>query len=176
MAKRRLALCFDGTWNTYNSHTNVSRIFEAIADRNCGCDHQLKFYDEGVGTTLGTKIRGGMFGVGLSDNILAGYCWLSNHYQPGPLQTEADDASGERFSAGDEIFIFGFSRGAYTARSLGGLVNRCGIIKRSQFGGVPATPDSPLVQQAWELYQQSSFPDSPPESRLSKACTDFRAV
>jgi uncharacterized protein (DUF2235 family) len=169
-----LAMCFDGTWNTYQSRTNVSRIFEAIADANCGCRHQIKFYDEGVGTTLGTKVRGGLFGVGLSADILAGYAWLINHYVPGDLSPEADDPSGELFSEGSAIYLFGFSRGAYTARSLAGLVNRCGILKRSLFRGVPATVESELIQKAWELYRRVDFEDSPAEPRLSEECSAFR--
>jgi uncharacterized protein (DUF2235 family) len=171
---RRLALCFDGTWNTYDSHTNVSRFFETVADDNCGCAEQLKFYDEGVGTTWGTKVAGGAFGAGLSRNILLGYCWLINTYRDGPAAADPDDPSGELFSGGDDIYFFGFSRGAFTARSLCGLINRCGILKRSEFGDQPATPDSDLVKKAWDLYRKKDFPDQPAESRLSEECRKFR--
>ena len=46
----RLVVCFDGTWNTAEDQTNVSRLYAAIGDRDAGCRGQLKFYDEGVGT------------------------------------------------------------------------------------------------------------------------------
>jgi uncharacterized protein (DUF2235 family) len=169
---RRLALCFDGTWNSYASHTNVSRLFEAIADANSNCAEQLKFYDEGVGTTWGTKLRGGAFGLGLSRNILIGYSWLINTYEAGQggpaLQPGVQ--SQELFEQGDDIYLFGFSRGAFTARSLAGLINRCGIPKRAQVGTAPATPDSSVVQDAWKLYQDKTI------GRDSRQCKDFRAT
>ncbi|MGH7962276.1 MAG: phospholipase effector Tle1 domain-containing protein [Candidatus Binatia bacterium] len=112
---KRLILCFDGTWNTPEDQTNVSRIYAAIADQHAGCGSQLKFYDPGVGTSTGSRLRGGVLGRGLDNNLLEGYCWLINEYQPSaavpPPEPEAD---GEVFEAGPDIFIFGFSRGAYT--------------------------------------------------------------
>jgi len=109
---RRLAVCFDGTWNTVKDHTNVSRIHAAIRrlpDGN-GDSAQLKYYDEGVGTSRTDRIIGGVTGFGLSRNIRQGYAWLIEHYQ-----------------AESELYLFGFSRGAFTARSLAGLIGRCGI-------------------------------------------------
>src|SRR5678816_4400855 len=120
----RLAVCFDGTWNSYDQQTNVSRLYAAIADAQSGCGEQLKFYDEGVGTTSGERLRGGLFGRGLDQNILQGYCWLIDNYLPGAL-LPADD-QGQQFSDGSKLYILGFSRGAFTARSLCGLINRCG--------------------------------------------------
>src|SRR5258706_307283 len=117
MTARRLALCFDGTWNTYNSHTNVSRFFETIADTNCGCSEQLKFYDQGVGTTWGTKVAGGVFGAGLSRNILLGYCWLINTYTSAGTAADPDDPTHQPFAVGDDIYLFGFTRGASTTPS-----------------------------------------------------------
>ena len=66
---------------------------------------QKKFYDEDVGTHWFDSVSGGAFGAGLSENVRKGYRWLMEHYNPG-----------------DEIFLFGFSRGAFTARSLAGLI------------------------------------------------------
>jgi len=68
-----LVLCFDGTWNTPEDHTNVFRLYAAIPDRSTGCAEQLKFYDEGRRTTVGSKITGGAFGIGLHLNMLQGY-------------------------------------------------------------------------------------------------------
>ena len=169
---RRLALCFDGTWNSYESNTNVSRIFEAIADRHTRCDEQLKFYDEGVGTNWGTKVLGGAFGVGLSRNVLEGYCWLINTYRPGELN--ADDGGTEPFSMGDELYLFGFSRGAYTARSLAGLINRCGIPKRELLDGQQATLVSDVVKKAWALYEKDFATDTGLEARQQIECVAFR--
>lgn len=162
--KMRLALCFDGTWNKPEDHTNVSRIHSAIPDVHGGCPDQLKFYDSGVGTELGNAVRGGAAGKGLDVNILQGYCWLIEQYEPGKGELEEKDKA--RFRDGDEIFVFGFSRGAFTARSLVGLINRCGIPKREKFGA--GTPERrpidvkhPIVRRAWELYRKE-FPGNVP--------------
>jgi uncharacterized protein (DUF2235 family) len=112
---KRIVICFDGTWNKaeQGAPTNVRRLSELI-DRT---EEQLKWYDEGVGTGQWEKLRGA-FGFGLSRNIQQGYAYLVLTYEPG-----------------DEIFLFGFSRGAYTARSLSGLIRKCGVLRRDQ---VPA--------------------------------------
>jgi uncharacterized protein (DUF2235 family) len=62
---KRLIVCFDGTWNTPEDETNVSRIYAAIADQHSKCPSQLKFYDPGVGTAVGSRVRGGALGAGL---------------------------------------------------------------------------------------------------------------
>lgn len=111
---RRLVLCFDGTWNSVKDQTNVSRIHAAIPsipETPGGPIAQLKYYDEGVGTHVGSIISGGMLGQGLTQNIREGYAWLIRHWQPD-----------------DQIFLFGFSRGAFTARSLAGLIGKYGIV------------------------------------------------
>jgi uncharacterized protein (DUF2235 family) len=138
--KRRLALCFDGTWNTVKDHTNVSRIHaatKATADSDGPSDVQLKYYDEGVGTDWYDRIRGGVLGFGLSKNIKQGYQWLIRHYRP---ETE--------------IFLFGFSRGAYTARSLAGLIDRCGIPPH------PGEGLEAISEQAFRIYRASPKPDA----------------
>ena len=166
---QRLVLCFDGTWNTAEDQTNVSRIYSAIADQHSGCASQLKFYDEGVGTATGTRLRGGAIGLGLDRNILEGYCWLVNQWigRPGASSSEG----GEAFDAGPDIFLFGFSRGAYTARSLAGLINRCGLPRKDLFaesGGI-ALPDADVIREAWELYRKD-FGDK--DGRTE--CAEFR--
>jgi uncharacterized protein (DUF2235 family) len=75
------------------------------------------FYDEGVGTEEGETFRGGMFGAGLLKNLSDGYRFLIFNHTPG-----------------DEIYVFGFSRGAYTARSFVGLLGTCGILTRRSAG------------------------------------------
>jgi uncharacterized protein (DUF2235 family) len=168
----RVVVCFDGTWNTPENDTNVSRIYASIADQHANCQGQLKFYDPGVGTQSGSRLRGGALGWGLDQNILQGYCWLINEWpeQCGPAFTESD---GEVFDPGPDIFLFGFSRGAYTARSLAGLINRCGLPKKREFVSEPhrrARPESELVQKAWELYRKRFRG----ESRQSAECKQFR--
>ena len=106
---RRLVVCLDGTNNEpEHGATNVARIYE-IATKS---DNQLVYYDPGVGTMgaratvtqLGqalTRVAGLVAGYGIRDNIEEAYTWLSRQYQKG-----------------DQIYVFGFSRGAYTARAL----------------------------------------------------------
>ncbi|MCG6862767.1 MAG: DUF2235 domain-containing protein [Chromatiaceae bacterium] len=175
--KRRLVLCFDGTWNTPEDETNVSRIYMAIADREG--DRQLKFYDAGVGTTWGSRIRGGAFGLGVNENILEGYCWLIDNYRPTPAggqcivepaSTAAGQTGEEEFEHGDEIFLFGFSRGAFTARSLAGLLNACGLLPKTTHAA--RTPvDTRAVQRAWKQYQKVPAGTDP---RTDEGCRAFR--
>jgi uncharacterized protein (DUF2235 family) len=109
---KRLAIFLDGTWNDTASQTNVVRLFDCVAPRGLDNAEQRKLYDPGVGTKWHNKLRGGAVGMGLSNNVLQAYRWILENY--------AD---------GDEVYIFGFSRGAYTARSLGGLIAGCGLAK-----------------------------------------------
>jgi len=175
----RLVACFDGTWNTAEDQTNVSRLYAAIADRDAGCRGQLKFYDQGVGTSVGERLRGGAFGRGLSRNVLEGYCWLVNNYHFRGEQWKEESRYGEEPVEGpDEIFLFGFSRGAFTARSLGGLINRCGLLRKDLFREGDrrrlVTPDTPLVREAWELYRERI--EAPPggSTRDAPKCVEFR--
>lgn len=145
---RRLVLMFDGTWDEKDDWTNVARMAEAI---DCVADNeveeaqnsdvepkpvQLVKYLEGVGTAWFGKLLGGSFGYGLSEIIEEGYLWLSNQYLPG-----------------DEIFVFGFSRGAYSARSLVSLVHRCGGVLTKKPGGKPRELSDPLLKAAYGLYR-----------------------
>lgn len=185
-AQRRLILCFDGTWNGHENQTNVARLYDAIADYKCGCDHQQKYYDEGVGTTPKSKFRGGIFGTGMEENILEGYCWLIRELgrKDWAPQAERADADGQTFHVGPDIFLFGFSRGAYTARSLGGMINRCGVLRldlldlRDDKGEKIESPTlkqirkAPRVQEAWDLYRKT-FPHGD-EVRLLQPVKDFR--
>ncbi len=131
---KRLALFFDGTWNTPDSNedvdgdknTNVCRLYKAVLPAGGGTK-QVAWYQEGVGTKWYNRLRGGIFGVGLSTNIQNGYRFLIDSYEPG-----------------DEVFLFGFSRGAYTARSLVGLVRNSGLLKKEH---------ASLVPQAYSLYR-----------------------
>jgi uncharacterized protein (DUF2235 family) len=117
---KHIILCFDGTWNTPDANpidgdrsTNVFKLYEAIAEKNDNEIIQLKWYESGVGTEWYNKIRGGAFGVGLSEKIQSGYAHLAEVYEDG-----------------DRIFIYGFSRGAYCARSLVGMIRNAGLLRR----------------------------------------------
>ena len=138
---RRLVLCLDGTWNTYADHTNVSRLHAMVPNVPGGASvqtEQLKYYDEGVGTGRLDRIRGGALGMGLDKNIRQAYVWLINNYR-----------------SDDELFIFGFSRGAYTARSLAGLIARCGIADPSRVTGRADAGE--MAKRAYDLYRPSSL-------------------
>jgi uncharacterized protein (DUF2235 family) len=111
---KKIILCADGTWNTPHgpselpNDTNVRKLYLLLSDDPT----QLKYYDSGVGTD-GTPFEhffGGTMGDGLFQKVQDGYEFLSYVWDPG-----------------DEIFIFGFSRGAYTARSLGGMIAFFGV-------------------------------------------------
>ena len=131
---RRIVACFDGTWNTDKSNTNVSRLFRLIANETTGCPEQRHFYDEGVGTKLGERISGGMLGMGLDGNIRQGYAWLGSQF----ALAATSDVDDDKFLIGPDIFLFGFSRGAFTARSLGGLINYLGLPKLGSKRARPA--------------------------------------
>jgi uncharacterized protein (DUF2235 family) len=105
--KKRIALFLDGTWNTVQNNTNVWRA-KSLCVTNA---EQISYYSQGVGTLFGQRFMGGAFGYGLDAEIINAYEWLIENYNDG-----------------DEIFIFGFSRGAYTARSLSGLISECGLL------------------------------------------------
>jgi hypothetical protein len=109
---KRLALFLDGTWNTVSDNTNVWRMRALIAAQSADGAEQRAYYSTGLGTKFGERLRGGAFGRGINTAIISAYEWLIENY--------AD---------GDEIFIFGFSRGAYTARSLSGFIAKCGLLQ-----------------------------------------------
>lgn len=105
---KRIIFCSDGTWNDPATNTNVYKIFKAM---NFTAE-QCPIYDDGVGSDGNTILRflGGAFGDGLDQKIRDGYTRLSHLYE-----------------SGDRVFLFGFSRGAYTARSLAGMIVTCGL-------------------------------------------------
>lgn len=104
---KRLAVFMDGTWNEPDDRTNVTRLRELALIS----DDQLVEYWEGVGTKWTERLRGGALGKGLSRNVRDAYKWLAKEYEDG-----------------DKIYLFGFSRGAYTARSLAGMIAKCGLL------------------------------------------------
>lgn len=170
---QRLAVCFDGTWNTDRSNTNVSRLFRKVADETCGCLEQKRFYDDGVGTRWGERIRGGVLGMGLDRNIRQAYAWLGVQY-PTVLPAELGSAG---FVQGPQLFLFGFSRGAFTARSLGGLINYLGLPKSASLPNTdPTVPleEHPLVQEAWSLYVARPTPDERKQIAANKATGALR--
>ena len=110
--KRRLALFLDGTWNEVSDNTNIWRFRALFAPTGSDRCEQRAYYSTGLGTRFGEKVRGGMFGTGIDTAITSAYEWLMQNY-----------------ASGDEVFIIGFSRGAYTARSLSGFISKCGLLQ-----------------------------------------------
>ncbi|MGM0694178.1 MAG: DUF2235 domain-containing protein [Pseudomonadota bacterium] len=128
---QRLILLFDGTWNDPQDRTNVYHLARHLEDHDEHGVRQRFFYEPGVGTRRWERLLGGAFGWRLSRNLRNGYDWLARHY-----------------TAETELFIFGFSRGAYTARSLVGMLRKCGLLRI-------ATPA--LIKQAESLYRDKTL-------------------
>jgi uncharacterized protein (DUF2235 family) len=144
---KRIIFCADGTWDEPGKNTNVYRLYKALT---VSAD-QVPYYDDGVGSDglLIQKLAGGALGAGLYQKIKDGYTKLAHVYEKG-----------------DEVFIFGFSRGAYTARCLAGMVAVCGLPTEN------FTDDA--VDTAFEAYRNK---DQRPAllAELNKTCDLFDA-
>jgi uncharacterized protein (DUF2235 family) len=149
---KRIIVCSDGTWNKpglsrngVQTRTNVQKIFEAICNSAEDNTKQIKFYDAGIGAegSLYSKLLDGSTGRGLDENILDCYKFISWNYEQG-----------------DEIYLFGFSRGAYTSRSLAGLIYNSGLIKNN---------DLTLVHKAYEMYRNRDNVDLSPKGSTAIA-------
>jgi uncharacterized protein (DUF2235 family) len=130
--RRRLIVCCDGTWNWPDGkrETNVIRLVRAIAPVD-GAIAQMVYYHQGVGTgNILDRIVGGGAGVGLSLSVKACYGFITDNYV-----------------AGDEIFLFGFSRGAFIARSVAGLIGTVGVLRKSEME---------RFIEVWDWYSQPS--------------------
>jgi hypothetical protein len=119
---KHIVICSDGTGNTAikGRGTNVFKLYEAVDleghRTNNTWPRQIGFYDDGVGTARlkALALLFGAFGVGLGRNVRQLYADLARVYDPG-----------------DRIFLFGFSRGAFTVRTLNGFIAACGLIDRA---------------------------------------------
>lgn len=151
---KRLVVCTDGTWNSRDQAgadgrglTNVAKLFAAIAPHDAAGVQQLQEYVAGVGTgPWWDRIVGGAFGVGVSQNIQKAYAWIADHYAPG-----------------DELFFFGFSRGAFTARSLVGFIRNCGILRRE---------NASMIPDAYRFYRDRD-PNNHPRTKKSQEFRDM---
>src|SRR6476646_610465 len=83
LVKKRVAIFLDGTWNTVNDNTNVWRLKALCASQSSDGLQQCAYYNSGLGTKFGEKIRGGMLGYGLNDAIIDAYEWLIENYDVG---------------------------------------------------------------------------------------------
>ena len=160
---QRLIVCADGTWNTPHQQdqgkpapTNVWKMYEAVRRRRAGPDGipQVARYEPGVGAFpggmagLAMRVRmlftrrsrqgslvQGITGEGLDDIIRGCYAWLVEQYEPG-----------------DAIYVFGYSRGAYTVRSLAGMIRKCGILRRDR---------ASALREAYDFYRSGVHPKDP---------------
>jgi len=155
---KRIVICSDGTWNRPERRgvedypTNVLQFARAITPRGQGGKKQVVFYDWGIGS-YHDKFTGGGFGEGLEKNVMDAYRFLVHNYEPG-----------------DQIYLFGFSRGAYTVRSLCGLINNCSILRPE---------NGALIEDAFQLYKTKKYNprhEHSTEWRLSHSMEDITKV
>jgi len=145
--EKRIVICADGTWNRPEKDlkkdypTNVLRLARAIAPFGNDSQPQQVFYDWGIGS-YHDRVSGGITGAGIHKNIKDNYRYIVQNY-----------------SEGDDIYLFGFSRGAYTVRSLCGLINNVGIVKRD---------NANLIEQAFEHYKRRGYNYRPDGSESQK--------
>ncbi len=144
---KRIVICSDGTWSTPEQHapTNVALVARTVLPTAPDGAAQVVFYDEGVGTANWLdRLVGGVTGRGVEKNIGDGYRFLVHN-----------------FEEGDEIYLFGYSRGAYTVRSLAGLARNAGVLRKAE---------ADRFREAYRLYRRA---DAAPGSREASA---FRAA
>ena len=143
---KRIAIFCDGTWNTPDEtvdgklcQTNVVKMASALLPFSADGKKQLLYYDTGVGSTGGLlrRIFDGATGTGISENVLQAYRFIIKNYNPG-----------------DDLYFFGFSRGAFTVRSLAGLIRNSGILK-------PENMDQ--LQNAYQIYKSRKPEHQPRE-------------
>ena len=128
---KNIVLCLDGTGNQLKArgNTNVVRLYQLLDLGDP--DRQIAYYDPGVGTFSASgawtpvarrlsRVAGLAFGSGLRANVAEAYTYLMQHWQPG-----------------DRIYVFGFSRGAYTARALAGMLRAAGLLRPGSENLVP---------------------------------------
>ena len=144
-----IVVCADGTWNRPEEDlatdypTNVLKLARGVSPDADG-ERQHVFYDWGLGS-YHDSTSAGMTGRGIHKNILDGYRYIVHNYAPE-----------------DRIYLFGYSRGAYTVRALCGLINNCGIVKRE---------NAPHIAEAWRLYKSAEAENHP----NGPAAVEFRA-
>jgi uncharacterized protein (DUF2235 family) len=136
---KRIAIFCDGTWNSPDEEdkgiscsTNVVKMALSLSEKSIDNSEQILFYDAGIGTD-GRKLEhlfDGATGTGISRNILEAYEFVIKNYEKG-----------------DQLYFFGFSRGAFTVRSLAGLIRNCGILKKEFVYKMP---------MAYEIYKSNS--------------------
>lgn len=148
---KRLVFCFDGSWNRLNTDcpTNVVLLAESVRPTARDGTSQIVYYDEGVGTARRDTFRGGILGAGLLVNLREAYRFLIFNFEPE-----------------DEIFVFGFSRGAFTARSFAGFIRHVGVLDINSASQIDA---------ALDLYKAALSKDGDDHPRTMKFRADYSA-
>ena len=161
--KRLIVFC-DGTWNTPDQKdrgmvcpSNVVKLRNLVELEDANGIQQLPYYDKGVGTGDPVdKLFGGVFGIGLAHNIREAYEFISLNYEDG-----------------DHVFLFGFSRGAYTVRRTVGMIRKCQLLPRIS----DTESRRAVIQQGYDVYLiRGGGPDSGPalEFRKTYGCRPAR--
>jgi uncharacterized protein (DUF2235 family) len=142
---KRIVICADGTWNERDQinketkrprPTNVTKVARAVRSRGRDGIDQVVFYHDGIGTRGATdKLTGGAFGHGMEANIRVLYRFIVYNYEPG-----------------DELYFFGFSRGAFTVRSLAGFMHKVGLIEKD---------DDYYLPEIYDCYERDRGPGTP---------------
>jgi len=139
---KRIVICYDGTWNALSKPeevTNVVRVAQAIKSVSSNGVTQMVYYNAGVGNGGPLdRVLGGVFGAGLRDSVKRGLAFLALNWDP------AEPGN----PIADEIYIFGFSRGAYSARALAGVI---GAIE-----GIPRQSSFDKLETVWDYYRGSA--------------------
>ena len=142
---KRVIICADGTWNNRDQvdektkkrrPTNVTKVARAVRPRARDGTDQVVYYHDGVGTGGAMdRVTGGAFGEGMEENIRNLYRFVVYNYEPN-----------------DELYFFGFSRGAFTVRSLAGFMRKVGLIEKD---------DDYYVPEIYHCYESNQGPGSP---------------
>jgi uncharacterized protein (DUF2235 family) len=149
--QKHIFVFFDGTNNTLGSKTNTALVYDylkTIKNKNI-----VAIYIPGVGSLMQQPITGRLLGRGMEDRIVAGHVFLSQH-----------------FKAGDDISIFGFSRGAHQARSLAGFVSYMGLVKKNEetsqsiksshrlIEKLKKQPEDDEMMEIWKQWKEGDIP------------------
>lgn len=157
---RALVVCCDGTWDQprESSHgrprcTNVYKLWRGLASTDASGQPQLSYYHEGVGTAGPLDhLFGGIFGAGLARNVLDCYRWIALNYV-----AARTDAAGDTAEDGDRIYLVGFSHGAYTARSVAGMIATAGSSPDQTCAKRFVSTEIDGRTPAWPAFVRASF-------------------
>lgn len=161
-SRKNIVLCFDGTRENFGPQpiTNVLRLYQMLENNDDRT--QMCYYQSGIGTEADfdpvtdvrrkftsshfQNITDAMFASSVDHHIVAGYLFLMAHYEPG-----------------DQIFMFGFSRGAFIARALAGMIELVGLLNRGLTG---------MVSMAWRIYEKWEFAEQPGQPDYNSTLAD----